>query len=253
VPVDQIVVGANVRRDVGNIDDLTESVRQLGVLQPLVCVASADGGRIELLMGQRRLAAARAAGLTTVPCLLRSRPAPRERILMQLAENHQRADMSPVDEACAFADLLGAGMIRTQIARTIRRSISYVRRRLELWELPDVLRVAVDVGWVSVETAVSVIPRRLLDDPTNVAELARVVRDGDQAVRAWLLRPKTGPARNGAGRRRSTEGEQFVVRVRPDVKARAVADARRRQMTLAEWFEDLIERHVPEDRPDRPG
>jgi ParB/RepB/Spo0J family partition protein len=242
VPVDQIVVGANVRRDVGNIDDLTESVRQLGVLQPLVCVASADGGRIELLMGQRRLAAARAAGLTTVPCLLRSRPAPRERILMQLAENHQRADMSPVDEACAFADLLGAGMTREQIARTIHRDAGYVRRRLDLFELPDVLRVAVDVGWVNLETALSVIPRELLADPAKVSELAGVVRRGDRAVRAWALEHTA--RRGGVRRRRSEEGEQFVVRIRPDLKARALADARRQGVSLAAWLEQLIEQHV---------
>lgn len=247
LPIDDIRTGTNVRRDLGDLDRLAASIRRHGILQPLVCIPSVDGSHVEILMGQRRLAAARLAGLRTVPCVLRPRPADRDRILQQLAENHERADMSPVDEACAFADLLAHGMSRLQIARTIHRDPGYVRRRLELLDLPDVLRLAVDVGWIRVDTALSIIPRHLLTDRQVVAELARIVRKGDQAVRGWVIERAAG-----AARRRSEEGVQFRVRIRPDLHARALADARRQGLSLAAWLEQLIQTHttVP-GRPDR--
>jgi len=255
VPVDALIVGRNVRRDVGDLTDLTASIRRLGVLQPLVCVPSDDNLHVEVLMGQRRLAAAKAAGLTHVPCILRPRPPALERVLAQLAENHHRADMSPVDEAAAFADLLGHGLTREQISATIGRSYQYVLRRLAVLELPDSLRLAVDVGWINLETALSVIPRELLRDRQDVAALAQVLPKGDRAVREWCLARMaarhlaTPPARAALPKvqpRRSVDGQQLVARIRPDLHARALAAAKTAGLSLAAWLEALIESHVPE-------
>src|SRR5882672_3470040 len=99
IPLEELSAGRNVRHDLGDLTDLTDSIRRFGILQPLVCCPSGDARRVEVLFGQRRLAAGRAAGLVKAPCLLGPRPPIEEYVLTQLAENMEREDMTPIEEA----------------------------------------------------------------------------------------------------------------------------------------------------------
>lgn len=239
VPIERLKLTDNVRREPGDIEDLVESVKQLGILEPLVCCPTADREQVDVLAGQRRLAASRAAGLTEVPCILRQRPAKRERLLMQLAENLQRRDMSPIDEALAFRDLIYENMTQTQIARAVHRQQTYVSQCLRLLKLPECVQVALDIGWIPMSTALA-IPAELLDDKAAVKRLAGVLTDGTKAVERWT--------RNEIDRRTAEEPATPIVRrsgnktlnITPDAYDSAVTAAMRAGMTITEWASGII-------------
>lgn len=236
-PVDVIVVAENVRRDVGDIAELADSIRAHGVLEPIVCCPSADGKRVELLMGQRRLAAARSVGLETIPTILRPRPSDRDRILMQLAENLAREEMSPIDEGIAFQELVQLQVPKSDIVRAIHRTHKYVQDRLRLLELPDCVRMAVDLGYVRVAAALE-FPRALLDRREAIARLAKVIRGGDKALRDWITDEMSALAGTAVtNTREGTVGRSMVrvIPVPPDAYERAKKLARQAGMGLGDW------------------
>lgn len=183
VPIERLRIGANVRAALGDVAELAESIRRFGMLEPIVGCPAEDG-MIDVLMGQRRLAAAAAAGLATVPTLLRPKPGERDRLLMQLAENLERADMTPIEEAHAFAALVADGLTQIDVARAVNRSQHHVSTRLQLLDMPGVLQDAIHVRAVSPAVALS-LPRGLFAEPDAVERLARAVRGGDSDVRSW--------------------------------------------------------------------
>lgn len=140
IPVGALVVPAlNPRRlnDKEKMAELAESIREIGVLQPLVCRKNGKG--YEVIAGSRRLKAAETAGLKTVPITLRDvSDAEFERIAIM--ENLQRSDLDPVDEGKAFRTLLKNRTI-DEVAKTVCRSRSYIRSRILISELPiDVVK-----------------------------------------------------------------------------------------------------------------
>lgn len=94
----------NIRRDLGDLTELVASIREHGILQPLV--AERCEGYVRLLMGHRRLAAAHAAGLRSVPVVVVRSHADDEAIVLMLTENTRRDDLSRADRAAAIRDLL---------------------------------------------------------------------------------------------------------------------------------------------------
>jgi ParB family chromosome partitioning protein len=127
----------NTRRQVDpkRLEELTESVRMHGVLQPLL-VRPIDGGKkFEVVFGHRRLAAAKAAKLPDVPCSVRELT-DQQAIEMGLVENVQRQDMHPLDEADGYRRLMKeAGYDVPAIADKVKKSASYVYQKLKLAEL----------------------------------------------------------------------------------------------------------------------
>lgn len=240
MPVDVIVVAENVRSEVSDVDELVDSIRAFGVLEPIVCTPSRDGKRVELLMGHRRLAAAKKAGLETIPAILRPRPNDRDRILMQLAENLARLDMSPVDEGIAFDELIRLDVTKAAIARVIQRSQKYVSDRLRLLDLPDCLRMAVDLGYVRVAAALE-FPRVLLGRKDAIARLAKVVRGGDNALRSWI-RDEMAALSLENPTARETVGRALVrvIPVSPAAYAAAKKRSKRAGLTLGEWTSRVI-------------
>ena len=101
IPLDLVDVGTNVRVTLEGIEELTASIAEHGVLQPVKATLRPDG-RYELLWGQRRVLAARAAGLATVPALVERGGSIADRPIEQLVENLHRADLNPIDRATAM-------------------------------------------------------------------------------------------------------------------------------------------------------
>lgn len=145
LPLDEVQPSpTNPRSDLGDLSDLVDSIRALGVLQPLLGVA--EGGVVKLIAGHRRLAASRLAGRQTVPVIVLRDKLPDEQFVMSLAENLHRAAMSPLDEARACQALLDMGRSRRQVATELRRSPSWVADRLALLALPAELQQDLDTG-----------------------------------------------------------------------------------------------------------
>ena len=129
----------NPRRDVGDVTDLAASITAQGIRQNLLVVPHEDEYRV--VIGHRRLAAARVAGLAELPCAVADLTEVEQRELM-IVENSQRSDLKPIEEADAYQGLLDLGMTRTQIAERTGRSIAYVRSRLRVAAIPDSIRQA---------------------------------------------------------------------------------------------------------------
>jgi ParB family transcriptional regulator, chromosome partitioning protein len=124
------------RFDAEGISELAESVRAQGLVQPVV-VRPAEGGSWELIAGERRLRAARAAGLATIPALVRETD-DRDSLLLALVENVAREDLSPVEEARAYAVLIDEFQLSLgEVAERVGRSKPTVSNRIRLLELPE--------------------------------------------------------------------------------------------------------------------
>ena len=144
VPVDHIdALPGQPRRLFAGLEELAESIRTHGILEPLV-LRPVDN-RYQVIAGERRLRAAKLAGLTEIPAVLRD-VTEAEAFELALVENIVREDLSPVEEAEAFKQLQGAGKTQAEIGKLIGRTQSYVAQKLRLLTLPDFLSVFLTSG-----------------------------------------------------------------------------------------------------------
>ena len=147
----------NVRRDVGDVTELADSIAELGILEPLLVApnpAPGDGPAYVVIAGHRRLAAAQVAALATVPCIVRADLTTDVQVtLAMLTENLQRTDLTPIEEATAYAQLELAGMTTKDIARRTGRARSTVESRLRLLDLPDDVKDRVHAHQVTLDEA----------------------------------------------------------------------------------------------------
>jgi ParB family transcriptional regulator, chromosome partitioning protein len=124
------------RFDAESISELAESVRSQGLVQPVV-VRPLPGAVWELIAGERRWRAARAAGLATIPALVRETD-DRDSLLLALVENVAREDLSPIEEARAYSVLMDEfSLALGEVAERVGRSKPVVSNRIRLLELPD--------------------------------------------------------------------------------------------------------------------
>jgi ParB family chromosome partitioning protein len=162
------------------LDELTHSVREFGLLQPIVVREAGDGG-YELIMGERRLRAAKAAALDTVPAIVRDTT---DDALLRdaLLENIHRVQLNPLEEAAAYQQLLEEfGATHEELASRIGRSRSQVTNTIRLMKLPVKVQTRVAAGVLSAGHA-----RALLGLPSSEAMDAlatRIVAEG-MSVRA---------------------------------------------------------------------
>ena len=185
VAVDDIRANASQPRSVFDDDALTElthSIREFGVLQPVVVRPTPDGPTpYELVMGERRLRAATAAGLDRIPAVVRE-TADDAMLRDALLENIHRAQLNPLEEAAAYQQLLEEfGATHEELAQRIGRSRSQVTNTIRLMNLPVAVQRRVAAGVLSAGHARALLG---LPDATAQDELAiRIVAEG-MSVRA---------------------------------------------------------------------
>jgi len=168
------------RVDAEGVAGLAESVRAQGVIQPIVVRPDGDGG-YELIAGERRWRAAKAAGLPTVPALVRETD-DRDSLLLALVENVAREDLSPVEEARAYAVLQDEfGLTLGDIAERVGRSKPSVSNRLRLLDLPDDVLALVERGALTEGHARAVLA---VPDHDGRRRLARRIVQQGLSVRA---------------------------------------------------------------------
>lgn len=132
----------NPRKDVGDVTELADSIKEQGLQQALVVTPDHEehGERLfRVVIGHRRLAACRLAGIERVPCVVRELDARTERELM-LVENCQRSDLTPLEEADGYQGLLDLGAGVGELASKTGRSESFVRGRLRIARIPADVR-----------------------------------------------------------------------------------------------------------------
>ena len=211
----QLPVGAirpNARQprrqiDTETIGELAESIRAQGVMQPILVRNDGDGS-YELIAGERRWRAARAAGLATVPALVRDADE-RDSLLLALVENVAREDLSPVEEARAYAALLDEFELTLgDVAERVGRSKPSVSNRLRLLELPDDVLALLERGQLTEGHA-----RAVLSVPDREAQRAlarRIVRHG-LSVRAAERAARWAGARTRPRRPRPKAADPALV------------------------------------------
>ena len=183
IPLSQITANRyqpRVSFEEESLASLTASVRELGVLQPILVRPSGDG-EFELIAGERRFRAAKRAGLTTVPALVRS-VEDLASLEQALVENLHRQDLNPLEEAAAYQQLMeDFGLTQEQVAKRVGRSRSAVANLLRLFQLPPEVQKLVGEGEISAGHA-----RTLLgtDDEAYQIALARRIVDEQLSVRA---------------------------------------------------------------------
>ncbi len=178
VPIDEVVPNPRQPRTVFDEEALAElvfSIREIGLLQPIV-VRRVEGGGFELIAGERRLRASREAGLTLIPAIIRETDD--DAMLRDaLLENLHRADLNALEEAAAYQQLLSDfGCTQDELARRIGRSRPQVSNTLRLLRLPPDVQRRVAAGVLSAGHARALLS---LDDPAAMEALAtRIVAEG---------------------------------------------------------------------------
>jgi ParB family chromosome partitioning protein len=150
IPIDQIERNPLQPRSTfaeEGLDQLAASIRAHGVLQPIIVTETLAGYR--LVAGERRVRAARLAGLDRIPALVRQ-SADRDQLEVSLVENLQRADLNPIEEANAFHQLVDAfGLTQDEVAARVGRARSTVANTLRLLDLEAPVREAISAGRIS--------------------------------------------------------------------------------------------------------
>ena len=153
--------------DKDELSGLADSIRENGILQPLIVTLGSEPGKYILIAGERRLLAASLAGLETVPAIVRE-ASEQERLELALIENVQRSNLTPLEAAEAFRQLTDDfNLSHEQIAQKLGKSRVAVTNTLRLLKLPDDVRQSLAKGEISEGHA-----RALLSLPTPQAQSA---------------------------------------------------------------------------------
>jgi len=173
VPIDLIRPGTSLRRQFpeNEIDELAQSIREKGMLQPVL--VRPRGEAFELIAGERRWRAAQRAGLHEIPVVVRE-VTDHEAVEIALIENLQREDLSPIEEAAAYrAPIAATGCSQQDLASAVGKSESYISHTLRLLNLPEPVQRGLEAGGLSWAHG-----RQLVTAPNPVALAAEVVRRG---------------------------------------------------------------------------
>ena len=158
--------------------DLVDSIREHGILEPLV-VAKTPAG-YQIIAGERRWRASKLAGLTHVPVIVRE-TSPKGMLEMALVENVQRVDLNPLDRAKGFERLMNEfGLTTSEIAVRIGKSVAYVSNSLRLLSLPDALKDGLLSGLISEGHARALAA---IDDPSLMIEAYKIILRESGSVR----------------------------------------------------------------------
>ncbi len=144
IPISKITADPNQPRkkfDVVELEQLSSSIKEHGVLQPVLVVEKNDGG-YELVAGERRWRASQLAGLTTIPALIK-KLADQEKVEISLIENIQRQDLDPIEEAFAYKRLMEEfTLTQQQVADKVGKSRPAVANAVRLLDLPAEVQAA---------------------------------------------------------------------------------------------------------------
>ena len=181
IPVDEIRSNPHQPReyfDEESLRELSESIKEHGLIEPIIVKKSIKG--YDLVAGERRTKAARLAGLTKIPAIIRDFT---DQQMMEIAliENIQREDLSPIEEATAYKNYIDAtGLTQEEVANKFGKSRSYITNLLGLLSLPKYVQKEVMNGTISMSHA-RVLSK--IDDVDMILNLAQKVIDDGISVR----------------------------------------------------------------------
>jgi ParB family chromosome partitioning protein len=233
VPLDKLRSNPDQPRkrfEESELEELAASIREHGIIEPIIVEADGEGS-YTIVAGERRFRAAKLAGLTEAPVIVRSYSA-NERMLIALIENVQRSDLNPIEEAEGYKKLMEfTGLSQDEVAAKVGKNRSTVANSLRLLKLPETVRQSLEKGELSPGHA-----RSLLSVSGEAAQdaLYREILEKGLSVREA---EKKAAALKG-GKKEPGEGETAPGEERPA----AVTAPARRPPELVDMEEKLIEK-----------
>jgi len=193
------------------LNELTASIKEIGILQPPV-VRQTSAGKYELIMGERRFRAAKAAGLKTIPVIIRQTP-DNELLREALIENIHRSQLNPLEEGAAYAQLLtDFNCTHEELATKLGRSRPLISNTMRLLNLPISVQRKVAAGVISAGHARALLG---LTDEAEIEKLAsRIVAEGlsvratEEAVAIYSPKKKGASGKASKG---SASGETLAA------------------------------------------
>jgi ParB family chromosome partitioning protein len=188
-----LTVEVNVRKDAGLTKEFVASIKEHGVMEPVIAHRKEDG-TVHVLMGQRRTRAAVEAGRTSIPVMIIDSPEEAERIVTQVVENIQRAELTQADEADAYHQLSLIGVSAAAIAKKTGRTKTTVEGALKA-KASEAGAVALGKGW-SIEEALIMaefegdedateeLESVIMDEPDQLLHVAQQLRDRRESAAA---------------------------------------------------------------------
>jgi ParB family chromosome partitioning protein len=217
------------------LQELAESIRESGIIQPLI--VRAVGERLVLIAGERRLRAARLAGLEQVPVVVRE-ATDSDAFVLALVENLQRQDLNPLEEARAYERLLTeTGLTHDLLADRLGRSRSAITNALRLLRLPEPVSFLIATGDLSAGHARAVLSVGADDQPVlaeHIVTRGLSVRDAEalaQRVREGLGWDDPAPAATGSPRRPVRAAEPAPPTDSPEARQKVQIAAAERALT----------------------
>ena len=205
------------------LDELVASIREVGVLQPVVVRPAGDG--YELIMGERRWRATLAAGLETIPAIIRQTD-DGDMLRDALLENLHRAQLNPLEEAAAYQQLLDDfGCTQEELAGRIHRSRPQISNTLRLLKLPPLVQRRVAAGVLSAgharallalpdPAAMERLAQRIVAEGLSVRAVEEIVTLGDDAKPARRVAPRAGDRNEALDDLASRLSDRFETRVK---------------------------------------
>lgn len=172
LPIENIVPNRLQPRTVFDdekIRELANSIREDGILQPLIASKLPDG-RYELIAGERRLRASKIAGLTEVPVIIKSADET-QMLVLSLIENIQREDLNPIEESAAYQDLIEQfDLSQEEVAKKVGKSRATVANSLRLLKLPQVIKEDLACGRYSTGHARALLATNSIHEQLKLRE-----------------------------------------------------------------------------------
>jgi ParB family chromosome partitioning protein len=202
------------RFDDAKLEELAASIRQHGIVEPIL--VRKEGGGYRIVAGERRWRAAQRAGLKEVPAILRE-ATDREAFELALVENLQRADLNAIEEAEAYEVLASDhGLTQEEIATRVGKERSTVANALRLLKLPEEVRDTVRSGQLDMGHARALLGLGTTDEMKRLAQ--RAIREGlsvralEALIRSLIRKPekKGGPAESASTRDLSTRLQRHL-------------------------------------------
>ena len=221
--------------DEADLSELVHSIREVGVLQPIVVrPIPQEPGKYELVMGERRLRASKLVGLTSIPAVVRE-TADVDMLRDALLENLHRAQLNPLEEASAYQQLLSDfGITQDELATRIGRSRPQITNTLRLLKLPEPVQLRVAAGVLNAGHARAILSA---GDPAAMLRLADKIVNEDLSVRsaeaAAASVPKLPVSKPSPGKRQG-HLDEIAERLgdRLDTRVRINLGARKGQITV---------------------
>ena len=215
------------RFDDAGLEELSKSIRRTGILQPVL--VTKEGGRFRIVAGERRVRAARLAGLSEVPVIVREGVTDRDHLLLALVENIQRRDLTALEEAEAYRHLKDDfGLTQEDVAERVGKDRATVANALRLLKLPAAVRAALEEGALSAGHARALLALPSAADQEQLAK--EVVRRGlsVRATEARVLTLQAGTAKKKKTRSVDADTRDAELRLARALGTRVVILRKRR-------------------------